>query len=63
MAEELSFTATIRTNKVGSDAEFEVQVDRMDWEQMTTVERDQFVLGVAIEEGIVDFNYEDPADD
>jgi hypothetical protein len=48
----------VRTNKVGSECSIEVEINKRVWDNMTQLQKDEFVFRQILESELVDTSYE-----
>jgi hypothetical protein len=49
----------VRTNKVGSEVEGTIEIEKEEWQDMNEMERDGFVLQHLFEMGMVEYYYDE----
>ena len=57
--ETVTIVGWVRTNKVGSKCEFEVEYLRDEWDSLTDVEREQEMLDAMWDSGQMEWSYEE----
>lgn len=55
----MKFRVYARTNKVGSDVEFDIEVDDEDWEYADELKRDEIMLDMLFDSGLIEWYYEE----